>query len=210
MNIPLEEIRELALAAILHDIGKCKVPLEILNKPDKLNDEEYFIIKNHAIYGMEITKNIPGLTSRISKIVCQHHEKWNGTGYPVGLKSFDIDRGARIISIADVYDALTANRVYRKRYMPHEAAEYLMSESEQHFDPKILQTFISNIAVYPEDVVVMLNTGEIARVLPSPRGILSMRPLVSVITKKDGPPVFNPYVIDLQKNPTVFVVDIIS
>lgn len=210
MGLSFDEIRELAMAAILHDIGKCRVPLEILNKPDKLNNEEYFIIKNHAIYGMEITKNTPGLSSKISRMICQHHEKWNGTGYPVGLKSFDIDRGARIISIADVYDALTANRIYRKRYMPHEAAEYLMSESEQHFDPKILHTFISNIAIYPEDVVVMLNTGEIARVLPSPRGILSMRPLVSVITKKDGPPVFNPYVIDLQKNPTVFVIDIIS
>lgn len=210
MDVPTEEIRELAMAAILHDIGKCKVPLEILNKPGKLNDEEYFVIKNHAIYGMEIVKNTPGLSQRISKIVCQHHEKWNGTGYPVGLKSFDIDRGARIIGIADVYDALTANRVYRKRYMPHEAAEYLMSESEEHFDPKILSIFISNIAVYPEDVVVMLNTGEIARVLPSPKGIMSMRPIVMVITKKDGPPVFDPYTIDLQKNPTVFVVDIIS
>jgi putative nucleotidyltransferase with HDIG domain len=210
LGMPYDEIRELALAAILHDIGKCKVPLEILNKPDRLTDDEYFVIKNHAIYGMEIIKNTPGLSPRISKIVCQHHEKWDGTGYPVGLKSFDIDRGARIISIADVYDALTANRVYRKRYMPHEAAEYLMSQSELHFDPKILKTFIDNIAIYPEDVVVMLNTGEIARVLPTPRGIMSMRPIVSVITKKDGPPVLSPYTIDLQKNPTVFVVDIIS
>ena len=210
MKMTDDDIRELAMAAILHDVGKCKIPLEILNKPEKLTDDEYFIIKNHAIYGMDITKNTPGLSNKIPKIVCQHHEKWDGSGYPLGLKNFDIDRCARIVSIADVYDALTANRVYRKRYMPHEAAEYLMSQSEQHFDPKILQIFVSNIAVYPEDVVVMLNTGEIARVLAPSRGLLSMRPRVTVITKKDGPPVFNPYVIDLQKNPTIFVVDIIS
>jgi hypothetical protein len=93
--------------------------------------------------------------------------------------------------------------------MPHEAAEYLMSQSEIHFDPKILKIFIDSIAVYPQDVVVMLNTGEIAKVLPA-RGIQSMRPKVSVITKKDGPPILDPYVIDLKANPTVFIVDIIS
>lgn len=210
LQMPLQDIRDLAFAAILHDIGKCKIPLEILNKPGKLTDEEFFIIKNHTIYGMEIAKHTPDLSARIPKIICQHHEKWDGTGYPVGLKSFDIDRMARIISIADVYDALTANRIYRKRRMPHEAAEYLMSQSGQHFDPYILQTFINNIAIYPENLVVMLNTGEIARVLSSSRGLLSMRPIVSVITRKDGPPVLDPYIVDLQKNPTVFIVDIIS
>ncbi len=210
LHMPLEEIRELAFAAVLHDIGKCRIPLEILNKPGKLTEEEYFIIKNHTIYGMEITKNTPDLSARIPKVICQHHEKWDGTGYPLGLKSFDIDRMARIISIADVYDALTANRVYRKRRMPHEAAEYLMAQTGQHFDPYILQTFINNIAIYPENLIVMLNTGEIARVLSSRRGLLSMRPVVSVITRKDGPPILNPYVLDLQQNPTVFIVDIIS
>lgn len=210
LNMPLEEIRELAFAAVLHDIGKCRVPLEILNKPGKLTDEEFFIIKNHPIYGMDITKNTPELPPGIPKIICQHHEKWDGTGYPVGLKSFDIDRMARIISIADVYDALTANRVYRKRRMPHEAAEYLIAQSGQHFDPYILQTFINNIAVYPENLIVMLNTGEIARVLSSRRGLPSMRPIVSVITRKNGPPVLTPYVLDLQKNPSVSIVDIIS
>ena len=210
LNMPLDEIRDLALAAILHDIGKCRIPLEILNKPGKLTDEEYFIMKNHSIYGMEITEQTPELSARIPKIICQHHEKWNGSGYPIGLKDFDIDRMARIISIADVYDALTANRVYRKRYMPHEAAEYLMAQTQQFFDPHILQTFISNIAIYPENLIVMLNTGEVARVLSSRRGLPSMRPIVSVITRKNGPPVLDPYVLDLQKNPTVFIVDIIS
>lgn len=210
LGMCIDEIRELAMAAVLHDIGKCRIPLEILNKPGKLTDEEYFIMKNHSIYGMEIAQKAPGLSPRIAKIICQHHERWNGSGYPLGLRNYDIDRMARIISIADVYDALTANRVYRKRYMPHEAAEYLLSQTEQQFDPYILNTFINNIAIYPENLIVMLNTGEIARVLSSRRGILSMRPVVSVITRKNGPPVLNPYIVDLQKNPSVFIVDIIS
>ncbi len=209
LGMSSDEIQELALAAILHDVGKCKVPLEILNKPGKLTYEEFEIMKRHAINGLEITTHLPGLNDKIARIICQHHEKWDGSGYPLGLKSYDIELGARIISIADVYDALTANRVYRKRFMPHEAAEYLMAQNESQFDPRIIKIFIDNIAVYPQDIIVLLNTGEVAKVLPS-RGIPSMRPKVSVITKKDGPPVFDPYEIDLRNTPTVFVVDIIS
>lgn len=204
-----DDIHELALAAILHDVGKCKVPLEILNKPGRLTYEECEIMKRHAINGLEIANQLPGLNEKIARIICQHHEKWDGSGYPLGLKSYDIELGARIISIADVYDALTANRIYRKRFMPHEAAEYLMAQNESQFDSRIIKHFIDNIAVYPQDIIVLLNTGEVARVLPS-RGIASMRPKVSVITKKDGPPIFDPYEIDLRSNPTVFVVDIIS
>lgn len=209
MNLSLEEIQELALAAILHDIGKCKVPLSILNKPGKLTDEEFDIIKLHSITGMEIVEHLPGLNKKIARIICQHHEKWDGSGYPFGLKSYDIELPARIICIADVYDALTANRVYRKRFMPHEAVEYLMTKNDFQFDPRIIKSFINSIAVYPQGTIVLLNTGEVARVLPS-RGMRSMRPKVSVISRKDGPPVLNPYVIDLRKNHTVFVVDILS
>ncbi len=209
LNINNNDIYELALAAILHDVGKCKIPLSILNKPGKLTTEEFEVMKHHSIKGFEIVGQMPGISERIARVICQHHEKWDGSGYPLGLKNYDIELWARIISISDVYDALTANRVYRKRFMPHEAAEYLMANNESQFDPRILQSFINNIAIYPQDIIVLLNTGEVARVLPA-KGMASMRPKVSVITKKDGPPIFDPYEIDLRKNPTVFVVDIIS
>ncbi|NLL67305.1 MAG: HD-GYP domain-containing protein [Clostridiaceae bacterium] len=209
LGMEYDDIYELAMAAILHDVGKCKVPLSILNKPGKLTTEEFEVMKRHAISGLEIASQLPGLSEKIARIICQHHEKWDGSGYPLGLNSYDIELGARIISIADVYDALTANRVYRKRFMPHEAAEYLMANNESQFDPRIMKCFINSIAIYPKDIVVLLNTGEVARVLPS-KGMASMRPKVSVITRKDGPPVFDPYEIDLRKNPTIFVVDIIS
>ncbi len=209
LNMDDDEIYELAMAALLHDVGKCKVPLSILNKPGKLSTEEFEVMKRHSINGLEIAGQIPGISKKIARIICQHHEKWDGSGYPLGLKSYDIEFGARIISISDVYDALTSNRIYKKRFMPHEAAEYLMANNESQFDPRILHSFINSIAIYPKDIVVLLNTGEVARVLPS-KGMASMRPKVSVITRKDGPPVFDPYEIDLHKNPTVFVVDIIS
>jgi len=209
MNLQYDEIHELAMAAILHDVGKCKIPISILNKPGKLTDEEFEIMKRHSLYGYEIASQMPGVSEKTARIISQHHEKWDGTGYPAGLKNYDIELGARIISIADVYDALTADRIYRKRFMPHEAAEYLMADNESQFDSEIMKTFINSIAIYPKDVVVLLNTGEVARVLPS-KGMASLRPKVSVITKKDGPPVFTPYEIDLRENPTIFVTDIIS
>ena len=209
LNMGHDEIYDLALAAILHDVGKCKVPLSILNKPCKLTQEEFEIIKRHSINGYQIVSQMPCISDKVARIICQHHEKWDGTGYPLGLKTYDIELGARIISISDVYDALTADRVYRKRFMPHEAAEYLMANNESQFDPRIMKSFINSIAIYPQDIVVLLNTGEVARVLPA-KGMASMRPKVSVITKKDGPPIFDPYEIDLRKNPTIFVTDIIS
>lgn len=209
LNLSQDDIVEVALAGLLHDIGKCKIPLEILNKPGKLTNEEFNVMKHHALYGMEIIRNTPGLSEKTARIVSQHHEKWDGTGYPFKLKGNDIDYLSRIVSISDVFDALSADRVYRKRFLPHEAAEYLLSNCETQFDPKILNVFVSQIAVYPEDTVVMLNTGEIGRVLFS-KGCHAMRPTVSVITRKDGPPIFRPYVVNLADHPSIMIVDIIS
>jgi HD-GYP domain-containing protein (c-di-GMP phosphodiesterase class II) len=202
----LTGIRDIDNYTFLHSVDVCIYAVVTA----KALGMEYDVMKRHAISGLEIASQLPGLSEKIARIICQHHEKWDGSGYPLGLNSYDIELGARIISIADVYDALTANRVYRKkRFMPHEAVEYLMANNESQFDPRIMKCFINSIAIYPKDIVVLLNTGEVARVLPS-KGMASMRPKVSVITRKDGPPVFDPYEIDLRKNPTIFVVDIIS
>jgi len=209
LNMSIDEINELALGAILHDIGKCKIPLNILNKPGRLTADEFNIIKNHTRYGYDIAVKTPGVTEKVARIALLRHEHWDGSGYPMGISGEDIDYMARIVAVADVYDALTANRVYRKRYMPHEAAEYIMANSASYFDYEILKVFLDNIAIYPADIIVMLNTGEIARVVEA-RGKASLRPKVVVITRKEGPPVLEPYEIDLMENPTVFIVDILS
>lgn len=209
MNLSAEELNNLALGAILHDIGKCKIPLNILNKPARLTESEYELIKKHSEYGYEIVKRTPGLNDEIANIVLHHHEHWDGDGYPHGLKGDEVDLLSRIVAIADVYDALTADRVYRKRFMPHEAAEYIIANSGTQFDSQIIRVFIDSIAVYPADIIVMLNTGEIARVVES-KGPPSIRPKVMVIARKKGPPVFEPYLIDLAKNPGISIVDIIS
>jgi len=209
LNLPMDKLNTLALGAILHDIGKCKIPLELLNKPGKLLDSEFDLIKKHTEFGYNILSNTPGTNEDIAKIALNHHEHWSGEGYPNGLKGDEIDLLSRIVAIADVYDALTTHRIYRARFMPHQAAEYIIANSGTQFDPQITSTFIQGIAVYPADAIVLLNTGEIARVVGS-RGPRSIRPKVKVITRKEGPPVLEPFEIDLSKSPEYTIIDILS
>jgi len=141
LALAADEIGELGLGAILHDVGKCKIPLGILNKPSRLTASEYDIIKRHTEYGYEIVSKTPNISCRVADIALNHHERWDGTGYPSGKAGHNIDMLSRSVALADVYDALTANRVYRKRFMPHEAAEYIISNSSLHFDPNLLKVF---------------------------------------------------------------------
>lgn len=209
MNLPDHELKDLGMGSILHDIGKCKIPMAILNKPARLTKSEFDIIKKHTELGYNIICRTPGISPTVANIALYHHEHWDGTGYPLGKSGKNIDKLSRIVAIADVYDALTANRVYRKRFMPHEAVEYIMSNSSQHFDPDFLKIFFDHIAIYPADIIVLLNTGEIARVVEV-KGRSSIRPKVMVITRKDGPPVLTPYELDLMENTNAYVVDILS
>mgnify|MGYP000736844922 FL=1 len=208
LNLLPDMLNNLALGALLHDIGKCKIPPEILNKPAKLSESEFEIMKKHTEYGYDILRKTPGLSEDVARIALNHHEHWDGAGYPRGLKGEEIDLLSRIAAIADVYDALTADRVYRRRFMPHKAVEYLISNSRAQFDPQILNIFMDNIAVYPPDIIVMLSTGEIGKVVKS-KGPPSIRPKIMVIARKEGPPVYEPYEVDLARNPEVSIIDII-
>jgi len=209
IGLSTEELTVLGIGAILHDIGKCKVPTEILLKPGKLTDDEFMVMKLHTIYGYEIIYNSDGLSKQIANIACQHHEKWNGAGYPAGIKENQIDTLARIVSVADVYDALTADRCYRKKDLPHEAAEFVMGNSGTLFDPDLAKAFIKNIQVYPDGCMVLLNTGEIGSVIDASKN-MALRPKLKIIARKEGPPIFDPYIIDLVANPSVFIVDVLS
>ncbi|KAF2955414.1 HD domain-containing phosphohydrolase [Marinitoga sp. 38H-ov] len=136
----------LKLAAPLHDIGKIGISDAILNKPDKLTDEEFEIMKEHTIIGYNILKDSKWEVFDIaSKIALQHHEKWNGKGYPFGLKGDNILLEARIVSIADVFDALTQDRVYRKAWTFDKATNYIISLKGNAFDPFLIDLFLSNI-----------------------------------------------------------------
>lgn len=207
MGFGRELLMSLGMGAILHDIGKCKVPIEILRKPDRLSADEFEQMKLHTVHGCEIIKNSYGLSLSIANVAFQHHERWNGSGYPLGVTSDSIDIMSRIISLADVYDALTSDRVYKKKELPHIAAEYIRNNSNTLFDPYIVELFINNIAVYGEGTIVLLNTGEIGSII-SAREAGCIRHKVNVFSNKSGPPVLQPYIVDLNERKNVEIVEI--
>lgn len=204
-----EELTDLGIGAILHDVGKCKVPLGILQKPAGLTNGEFDVMRLHTTYGYEIARSVQGISDRAANIPLQHHEKWDGSGYPQGLKGDTIDIFARIATVSDIYDALTANRVYKKRSLPHTAADYIMKNASILFDPVIAKVFISNITIYPEGTIVLLSTGEIGSVVSSNKDT-GLRPEVSIITRKAGPPVLTPYSLDLRETPHISIVDVLG
>jgi len=130
------------IGALLHDIGKIAVPVEILNKPGPLTKREREQINVHPIAGEKLLADL-GLPWDLSPMIRHHHERWNGTGYPDQLKGDEIPLTARILTIADVYDALTTNRAYRAAYTSDRAIEIMLSESGTTFDPTLLQLFVT-------------------------------------------------------------------
>ncbi len=145
-KIGLQDIEKLNLAAKLHDIGKIGIPDNILNKPEKLTEEEYAIMKEHTVIGFNILKDIPLDVFSLSPVVAlQHHERWDGKGYPYGLEGEQIDISAQIVSLVDVFEALTHDRIYRPGWSMQEAYEYIISNSGTQFSPEIVEIFRKSI-----------------------------------------------------------------
>jgi HD-GYP domain-containing protein (c-di-GMP phosphodiesterase class II) len=158
------EVYELGISGLLHDVGKSKIPNEILNKATRLTDEEYAMMKQHSLFGYGILKEKGDLSNSIKLGVLQHHEKMNSTGYPMGVSSDKINLFARIISVADIYDALVTQRPYKKPFSPRDAVEMIMSMTEE-LDINVMRSFLESIILYSVGTDVELSTGEKARVI---------------------------------------------
>ncbi|HWR06851.1 HD-GYP domain-containing protein [Sporomusa sp.] len=200
----LLELRELALGALLHDTGKMLIPKEILVKPGPLTVEERKVMENHPDYGFDILRRQSEIPLISSHVALQHHEKFDGSGYTRSMGGLNIHHYARIVAIADVYDAITSDRPYKEGTLPYEAYEIMMSLANTHFDPVILRTFLSQIAIYPLDSIVRLNTGEIALVTKVISG-LQTRPTLRVIIDANGHRQTEGAEIDLTKQLTTFI-----
>jgi response regulator RpfG family c-di-GMP phosphodiesterase len=140
LGLDKDALRDLELGALLHDIGKIGVPDAILRKPAALNEEEWYKMRLHPIHGQRILRNIPFLEGA-ARVVSQHHEKWDGTGYPVGLRGAEIDIGARIFAVVDAFDAMISNRVYRRGRSYEDALAELERCAGTQFDPEIVEAF---------------------------------------------------------------------
>jgi two-component system response regulator RpfG len=142
VGLELDEAETIELAAPLHDIGKIGIPDQILLKPDKLDALEWEVMRRHPVIGHEILKGSASKYVRMGALIALgHHEKYDGSGYPNGLVGDHIPLCARIVAIADVYDALTSVRSYKKAWASAQALEYVESQGEKHFDPRLVEAF---------------------------------------------------------------------
>ncbi len=198
-----KKLKYLILGALLHDIGKLQVPKEILNKPGRLTDEEFAIVKQHPLTGLEMLKNAR-LLNRVIAMVSQHHERWTGTGYPFGLSGNNIHGDAQIIAVTDVYEALTADRPYRKGLPHYHALEMILAWSGKDFNPKVVQAFRESLVLYPENAIVTLNTKEIG-VIVSVSAQLPTRPIVRILFDSNGRFLNDEFKIDLMQDLTRFI-----
>lgn len=193
-----DDLETLTLGGLLHDIGKSKIPPEIINKPGRLTPEEYELVKKHSEYGYELLKN-QNVSVRIKKIALTHHERCDGSGYPIGLIGDDIDDFANIVAIADVYDAMTADRCYRRGVCPFEVIATFEREGLGKYKPQFITSFLEHIANTYINNDVMLSNGMTGKIVL----INKHRLTHPVVRLEDG--IF----INLEKRPELYVQTII-
>jgi HD-GYP domain-containing protein (c-di-GMP phosphodiesterase class II) len=158
-------IKSLVSAGLLHDIGKGKISPDVLNKPGGLNKEEFEEIKKHPVYGYKLAETLPGLNDDILKGILMHHEREDGSGYPFGLKGDQIHDFAKIVAVADIYDAMTSNRVYKNMECPFDVLECIEKNSFGTLDHRVVSVFLKNIASYYMGDFVKLSTGDIGEIV---------------------------------------------
>jgi len=180
-------LREFGLAALMHDIGKVRTPLEILNKPEQLTPAELDIMKRHTIDGAEMLRATPDIPTLAPVVAFEHHLRLDGTGYPIGVSRSSLNLGTMLCSIADVYDAMRSQRRYQQAFPTDRILAVLKRNDGQQFDQHLVRRFVQLIGIYPPGTIVRLDTGELAVVLeayaPDPH-----RPHVRIIRNRDGAP----------------------
>lgn len=206
LNLDYNEAKlvDLAIGALLHDIGMLTVPKEVILKVGNLTPVESAAMQRHANDGFEIVRKRREISTLAAHVAFQHHERFDGTGYPRRLKGEEIHEYARIVAIADIFDALIADRPYRKGLLPHEAYEIMMTLADRYIDKTILDIFLANVAIYPVGTVVQLSGGEtavVARVQPR----LQARPVVKILLDAAGAVVEDGPDFDLAEHLTAFV-----
>ncbi|MFA5537177.1 MAG: HD domain-containing phosphohydrolase [Bacillota bacterium] len=164
LNLAEKEVKIITQAALLHDVGKAKIPNELLNKREKLTNEEFEELKRHSQYGYEMLKDIKEISWEVKNVVLMHHERDDGSGYPMGLTRDNINNYAKIVAVADVYDAMTSNRTYKQAMTPFNAFEEFFAICRSRLDMSIVDLFLTNLAKYYVGCEVMLSDGRRAKV----------------------------------------------
>jgi putative nucleotidyltransferase with HDIG domain len=199
------ELRDLGIGALLHDIGKIRTPPHILKKPGKLTEDEAEIIKKHTTDGFEILRKCDSLNRNSVYVALAHHERCDGSGYPHGIKMSEMNVFTRIVSIADVFDAMCADRVYRKGLEVSRVLRYLNIMSNRLFDGEIVGKLAQKVLLYPNGTGVYMNTGEKGIVAES-NLITPHKPVVRLCYAPDGKRYDRFTEVDLDKNPDYYII----
>ncbi len=205
MGYNRSQLEELGIGALLFDIGMIQVEQQVWNKKDGLTDEDRKRIEQHTQLGFDLLRNRFDIPLLSAHCAYQHHERYDGLGYPRQLKGQEIHEYAQLVSISDVYDALTSVRPYRKRLRPAEAIEYLFGSGNGQFELALVQRFTEHICIYPVSTTIMLSTGQIGVVSANHKGNVQ-RPTVRVLRDEGGLELKSPYEIDLRKHLNVTII----
>lgn len=189
MRLPEDQIREAGIGGMLHDIGKAAMPLQVLNKPGALTDDEYRIMKAHPVRGFEMLQEGGGASAAALEIALHHHEKYDGTGYPHGQSGEGIDLLSRMGAVCDVYDAISSNRPYKNAWSPAESVRR-MAAWKGHFDPQVFNAFVKSIGIYPVGALVRLQSDLLAVVTEQNESSLLTPKVRTFYNAKRREPVF--------------------
>lgn len=205
-----DRLRELGVAALLHDVGMFILPDEILQKTSPLTAEEIEIMQHHSEAGREILMPFEGKYPWLPEVVYQHHERGSGTGYPRGLRANDIHEYAQVISLIDGYEAMTHHRPNRKALKQSYTARELIAQSKDAaFPPHLVRTFLTEVTLYPEGSCVVLNNKLVCEVIAIDRGN-PLRPDLKVLYDESGKRALQEKVIKLKDHPIYFIVDTVD
>jgi len=204
LNWSVNGLRQLGIAGLFHDLGKVRMPLEVLNKPGRLTGEEFDLIKSHPFEGYKLLLKNGALPEEILEGVLQHHEKLSGKGYPKGLREDEISELAKILAIIDVYDALTSRRPYKDGISQHQALKIIFEMRGSDFDSRLVEQFVKVVGVYPIGSYVQLSSMEYGLVVDK-KGASSLRPVVKVIRTMEGRPLAQ-RLVDLAEDKELAIV----
>jgi HD-GYP domain-containing protein (c-di-GMP phosphodiesterase class II) len=204
-----QQLLELGMGTILIDAGMTKVPVYIIHKQSNLTDNEYQMVKAHPLHGYKSLILFPDINERIANISLQHHEQYDGKGYPRGLKGKEIDEYARISAIADSYEAQISNRSYRKKTGAYHAMKNLLASGVNKFDPDILKIFLSRMSVYPIGSLVELNDKQIGIVIGSVTE-KPLRPIIKLIFDENKKKIEDTLIVNLLEDTSKYIVRVMN
>jgi len=209
MRLASHRLLQLATGGLLHDIGMLKVEREILEKQGRLSSDEMNRMRAHAVMGYQIISKDMKYPEEIALVALQHHEHWDGRGYPRSLKGEDITLFARIVGVADAYEAMVSERPYRNSIIGYNAMKTVLSDNGKHFDPQVLKAFLESMGIFPIGSVVQLNNSSIGRVSENHTDA-PLRPKIELLIDEFGNQIEGSEIVDLLNKKSLFIVKAID